>query len=103
MFRAVMLKYAEKRLHFGYDSMRARSQLAVLDHNSNVGSPRATTQQGMIEHNVLDEILIEDHNMVIFGFGKVINVFYRLAVPCSMPFFVIEGNCIHCDSHSQFL
>lgn len=65
VFHAVMLKYTEKRLHFGYDSMRARTQLAVLDHNSNVGRPLATTQQGMIEDNVLDSILIDDQ--IIFG------------------------------------
>ena len=48
VFHSVMLKYAEKRLHFNYDSMRARTQLAVIDHNSNLGRPLATTQQGMI-------------------------------------------------------
>ncbi|CAM4530108.1 unnamed protein product [Leuciscus chuanchicus] len=40
VYHQVMLKYAEKRLHFSYDSMRARTQLAVIDHNSNVGRPQ---------------------------------------------------------------
>ncbi|XP_063045587.1 uncharacterized protein LOC134439608 [Engraulis encrasicolus] len=45
-FHSVMLKYVPKRLHFGYDSMRARTQLAVLDHNKNVGRQQATTKDG---------------------------------------------------------
>ncbi|CAM4286793.1 unnamed protein product [Leuciscus chuanchicus] len=46
VYHQVMLKYAEKRLHFSYDSMRARTQLAVIDHNSNVGRPQAKTKEG---------------------------------------------------------
>lgn len=41
-----MLKYVPKRLHFGYDSMRARTQLAIMDHNENVGRQQATTKEG---------------------------------------------------------
>ena len=39
-----MLKYAPKRLHFSYDTMLA--QLAVMDHNTNVGRPQAKTAEG---------------------------------------------------------
>ncbi|KAF1381248.1 hypothetical protein PFLUV_G00151640 [Perca fluviatilis] len=53
VFHAVMLKYAEKRLHFGYDSMRARTQLAIIDHNSNIGRPLAITQQGQPKYKVV--------------------------------------------------
>ncbi|XP_063074114.1 uncharacterized protein LOC134464652 isoform X2 [Engraulis encrasicolus] len=45
-FHSVMLKYVPKRLHFGYDSMRARTQLAIMDHNENVGRQQATTKEG---------------------------------------------------------
>ncbi|KAL2076360.1 hypothetical protein ACEWY4_028061 [Coilia grayii] len=46
VFHNVMLKYAPKTLHFTYDSMRARTQLAVMDHNMNVGRTQKTTQEG---------------------------------------------------------
>lgn len=41
-----MLKYTQKRLHFSYDVMRARTELAVIDYNANVGRPQAKTQEG---------------------------------------------------------
>ncbi|XP_078141248.1 uncharacterized protein LOC144539595 [Centroberyx gerrardi] len=46
VYHSSMLKYAQKRLHFRYDSMRARTQLAIMDHNANVGRPQATTKEG---------------------------------------------------------
>ncbi|XP_063076993.1 uncharacterized protein LOC134466993 [Engraulis encrasicolus] len=50
VYHSVILKYAEKRLHFSYDSMRARSQLAILDHNNNLERPQATTQDGQARY-----------------------------------------------------
>lgn len=44
VYHSIILKYAEKRLHFTYDSMRARAQLAVMDNNNNLGRPQAKTQ-----------------------------------------------------------
>lgn len=46
VFHAVMLKYTQKRLHFSYDVMRARTKLVVIDYNANVGRPQAKTQEG---------------------------------------------------------
>ena len=40
------LKFAPKRLHFRYASMRARMQLAILDHNENVNRLQAVTSDG---------------------------------------------------------
>lgn len=37
VFHNVLLKYCPKRLHFTYPTMLGRLQLAVLDHNLNVG------------------------------------------------------------------
>ncbi|XP_063063564.1 uncharacterized protein LOC134456062 [Engraulis encrasicolus] len=45
-YHSVMLKYVPKRLHFNYDSIRARTQLAIMDHNENVGRQQATTKAG---------------------------------------------------------
>lgn len=41
VFHSVLLKYCPKRLHFSYPVMQARLQLAVLDHNYNVGREQA--------------------------------------------------------------
>ena len=46
VFHSTMLKYTPKRLHFFYDSMLARTMLAVIDHNVNVGRQLATTKTG---------------------------------------------------------
>lgn len=40
------LKYAEKRRHYKYTSMQARTQLSVMDHNYNVGREHASTLDG---------------------------------------------------------
>lgn len=42
----MMLKYMPKRLHFDYNTMVARTQLAILDNNYNVGREQATTSEG---------------------------------------------------------
>ncbi|KAL7372307.1 hypothetical protein ABVT39_013647 [Epinephelus coioides] len=46
VYHSVVLKYAPKRIHFHYDSMRAWTQLAIMDPNENVGRPQATTKEG---------------------------------------------------------
>ncbi|XP_072006315.1 uncharacterized protein [Engystomops pustulosus] len=42
VFHASVLKYRPKRIHFYFDSMVARTQLAIIDHNFNVGRVQAT-------------------------------------------------------------
>lgn len=46
VFPAAMRKYTQKRLHFSYDVMRARTELVVMEYNSNAGRPQANTQEG---------------------------------------------------------
>jgi len=42
MYHGLMAKkYCQKVQHYSYDDMRARTQLAVLDHNHNVGRSKA--------------------------------------------------------------
>ncbi|KAM4029897.1 uncharacterized protein ACNLHF_022173 [Anomaloglossus baeobatrachus] len=43
-FHSLALKYRTKRIHFGIDSMEARTKLAALTHNFNVGRPIATVK-----------------------------------------------------------
>ena len=50
VYHSVMTKYCPKREHFDFDAMCARTQLAVLDHNSNVGRPQATTRTGELRY-----------------------------------------------------
>ncbi|KAJ8048791.1 THAP domain-containing protein 1 [Holothuria leucospilota] len=45
VFHNVLLKYCPKRLHFTYPTMLGRLQLAVLDHNLNVGRKQATVSK----------------------------------------------------------
>ncbi|KAL2102312.1 hypothetical protein ACEWY4_001480 [Coilia grayii] len=47
VFHSVMLKYMPKCLHFDYDTMVARTQLAILDNNYNVGREQAMTSEGI--------------------------------------------------------
>lgn len=47
VYHNVMLKYLPKRLHFGYDTMVARTQLAIMDNNYNVGWEQAETSEGI--------------------------------------------------------
>lgn len=56
VYHSVILKYAEKRLHFTYDSMRARAQLAVMDNNNNLGRPQAKTQVGRYDYTMNQQI-----------------------------------------------
>ncbi|XP_069587485.1 uncharacterized protein [Ranitomeya imitator] len=43
-FHSLVLKYRPKRIHFGIDSMEARTKLAALTHNYNVGRQIATVK-----------------------------------------------------------
>jgi hypothetical protein len=47
VFHSVMLKYCPKRQHFSYNGMLARTQLAALDNNHNVGRVAAQTKAGI--------------------------------------------------------
>lgn len=44
-FNGFMLKYCPKRNYFGHEGMVARTQLAALDHNANVGREQAVISQ----------------------------------------------------------
>ncbi|CAG0893993.1 unnamed protein product [Cyprideis torosa] len=44
-FRGLLMKYCNKRRHFQYPSMISRFQLAVMDHNENVGRPRKMSNE----------------------------------------------------------
>ena len=44
VFHNLKLKYCPKRLAFSYKGMYARTQLAVLDHNENLGRKQAVTK-----------------------------------------------------------
>lgn len=44
---SVILKYAPKRLHFGFVGMNMRVCLAYIDHNNNVGRQRLETNKFM--------------------------------------------------------
>lgn len=46
VYHSAMLKYAEKRRHFKYTTMQARTQLSIMDHNYNVGRKHAVTAEG---------------------------------------------------------
>lgn len=53
VFHALLLKYTEKRLHFHYSTMKARTQLAIMDHNENVQREQASTTTGKSKFNVV--------------------------------------------------
>ncbi|XP_044134814.1 uncharacterized protein LOC122927225 [Bufo gargarizans] len=40
-FHSLVLKYRTKRIHFGIDGMEARTKLAILAHNNNIGRDQA--------------------------------------------------------------
>ena len=47
MYHGLMAKtYCQKVQHYSYDGTRARTQLAVLDHNHNVGRSQGQTKEG---------------------------------------------------------
>ena len=50
-FHNVMLKYVPKRLKFSYEGMYARTQLADLDHNSNLDRRQAVTKNNEARSN----------------------------------------------------
>ena len=51
MYHGLMAKkYCQKVQHYSYDGMRARTQLAVLDHNHNVGRSQGQTREGTKKH-----------------------------------------------------
>ena len=46
VYHSMLLKYCPKREHFTYQGMLARTQLAALDNNSNVGRQQAVERSG---------------------------------------------------------
>ena len=46
VYHSMPLKYCPKREHFTYQGMLARTQLAALDNNSNVGRQQAVERSG---------------------------------------------------------
>ena len=46
VYHSLLLKYVSKRLHYSYKGMVARTQLAVIDHNSNTGRKQAIVTKG---------------------------------------------------------
>ncbi|XP_060764820.1 uncharacterized protein LOC132873340 [Neoarius graeffei] len=55
VFHNALLKYCPKRLHFGYPAMKARTMLAIMDHNENHSREReqARTAGGLPRTNVV--------------------------------------------------
>ena len=43
-------KCCPKLQHYGYYGMRARTQLAILDHNHNVGRAQGQTNEGVAKN-----------------------------------------------------
>ena len=51
MYHGLMAKkYCQKVQHYSYNGMRARTQLAVLDHNHNVGRSQGQLKEGAKKH-----------------------------------------------------
>ena len=46
IYHSLYNKYCPKRLSFSYEGMVARSQLAVMDHNSSIGLKQDETKKG---------------------------------------------------------
>jgi len=46
VYHSLMLKYLPKREHFSYKGMLARTQLAAIDNNENVGRAQAVVRRG---------------------------------------------------------
>ena len=46
VYRSMLLKYCPKREHFSYKGMKARSQLAAIDNNENVGRMQSGIERG---------------------------------------------------------
>ena len=47
VYHSLLLKYCPKREHFSFKGMVARTELAALDHNSNVNREQAVLQSGV--------------------------------------------------------
>ena len=52
VYHSLYNKYCPKRLHFSYEGMIARSQLAVLDFNSGVNRSQAKTRNGELRYKL---------------------------------------------------
>lgn len=52
-YHSLMAMTCPKRIFFGYNAMRARTQLAAIRHNYNVGREQATTKSGKPRWNVV--------------------------------------------------
>lgn len=52
VFHNAMLKYLPKRLHFAYETMVARTKLAIMDNNFKVGREQAVTAQGTTRYSL---------------------------------------------------
>eukprot|EP00117_Sycon_ciliatum_P003293 scpid52216/ scgid3849/ len=52
VYHSVMTKYVPKRIHFSVDGMNARTQLAALDHNANVGREQSKTSKGELMYKM---------------------------------------------------
>ena len=51
MYHGLMAKkYCHKLQHYSYHGMRARTQLAILDHNQNAGRSQDQTKDGSLKH-----------------------------------------------------
>ena len=46
VFHSTLLRWVPKRIHFSYEGMRARTQLACLDYNNNCACQQSTTKDG---------------------------------------------------------
>ena len=45
-YHSLLLKYCPKRLHFSYEGMYARTELAILDNNNNTNREQKLTVEG---------------------------------------------------------
>ena len=53
VYHSSQLRWVPKRVSFSYLGMRARTQVAALHHNSNVGREQATTRDGSRQWKIL--------------------------------------------------
>ena len=53
VYHSLLLKYCEKRNHFSYEGMLARTELAALDHNYNLARKLAQTSTGMPRYKLI--------------------------------------------------
>lgn len=59
-YHAMLLKYCPKREHFSYKGMKARLELASLDHNMNLGRGQATTASGVNRYKMVQPMSKKD-------------------------------------------